>query len=146
MEIVKTIDENTLSFELEGKKDSLDKIESICQKIGDIWQLPVKHIFTINLIIEELVSNTIFYGFAEEKEKYINANLSKQEDVILLKIKDNAIAFNPIAINSEPKNVKLEEMEIGGLGIHLVKSMSEKVEYQNINGENIMTIEISIRN
>jgi len=146
MAILKTIDENTLSFELEGKKESVNEIEVICEQVGECWQLSSKHIFTLNLILEELISNTIFHGLKEPNLNYIHTTLSKFDDTIVLKIKDNAIPFNPIAINTEPKNVKLEDKEIGGLGIHLVKSMSKKVEYQNLEGENNLLIEICINN
>lgn len=144
MTIIKTIDENTFSFELEGNNESVIKIADICEEIREFWKLRQNHIFTLNLILEELISNTIFHGFKKQNNNYIHTTLTKFDYAIVIKIRDNGIPFNPMAVNTEPKNVKLDEKQIGGLGIHLVKTLSNKVEYQNINGENNLLIEISI--
>ncbi len=141
----KNIDNVTLDFKLNGEKDSVDKIESICSQISEEWNIDDDLVFKLNLILEELIANTVFYGFSQNADKYINIRLQIKEDVISMKISDNAAPFNPIAIDSKPKDVNLENKEIGGLGIHLVKSMSSKIEYNYNNGENILLLEVSTK-
>ena len=144
MIIIKNISDNSLSVELDGSRDSINNIENICKEIGERWTIASKDIFTINLVLEELISNTIFYGFIDEDNKYIIINLTIEKEFVIIQITDNAIPFNPLDVNSKPNNIELEKMEVGGLGIHLVKNMVRSIEYKNIDGENRLKVEIDV--
>jgi anti-sigma regulatory factor (Ser/Thr protein kinase) len=144
MTIVKNIDDNSLSFSLEGKKESIYNLEAICEEIGSSWNLNPKNIFTINLILEEIISNAIFYGFDKLDDKFIKVKATLKDEIIYMQINDNGVPFNPLEVKPKPKDIKLEDMEVGGLGIHLVKNLSKSIQYDFIDGENVLKIQIDI--
>ena len=60
-------------------------------------------------------------------------------DHIVLQIADDGRDFNPLAAPPLDLDQPLEERTIGGLGVHLVRSLAERVKYQRAGGRNILT-------
>ncbi len=55
-------------------------------------------------------------------------------------IADDGVPFNPLGAEAPDIDASLEEREIGGLGIHLVRSLMDDVSYQRRIGKNVMTL------
>ena len=49
-----------------------------------------------NLVLEELLSNTIFYGYQDHEEHLIYVTLSYNQDRLNITCEDDGIAFNPL--------------------------------------------------
>jgi anti-sigma regulatory factor (Ser/Thr protein kinase) len=96
----------------------------------------------VNLVVEELISNTIFYGYSDTLEHDIILNLTCDENTISIEIIDDGKEFNPVEQVSADTNSDINEREIGGLGIHLVKNLTDIFTYHRIDAKNIIKIEI----
>lgn len=97
----------------------------------------------INLIIEELYSNSINYGKAKNLE--VKVTLEMKEHALKIKYEDNGIAFNPLTETKQPDlESDLEGHAVGGLGVHFIKNMTDNQSYQRINEINQLTIEKEI--
>ena len=61
--------------------------------------------------------------------------------MITMCIEDDAKEFNPLNI-PEPDHLDkpLEHRRIGGLGIHFVKKIMDKIEYKRNNNKNILIL------
>lgn len=55
-------------------------------------------------------------------------------------MRDHGSYFNPLDIGNPDTNLTAEEREIGGLGIFLVKKNVDEIQYENIDGKNVLTI------
>jgi anti-sigma regulatory factor (Ser/Thr protein kinase) len=53
---------------------------------------------------------------------------------------DDGLPFNPLGIEAPDTELGLEEREIGGLGIHLVRNMMDKVSYRRRIDKNVITV------
>lgn len=86
----------------------------------------------INLCLDELLTNTLSYGFdASHKTPRINIELSLNPDWLEVEIIDNAIPFNPIKEVDPPDlDASIEERRVGGLGVHFVKTLTDAVTYR----------------
>jgi anti-sigma regulatory factor (Ser/Thr protein kinase) len=104
--------------------------------------VPEKIIFQINLSIDELVTNTILYGYDDQAEHIIRVTLRSTSDEIEVTIDDDGHAFNPFSPTAAPVDVNLpiEDRQIGGLGLHFVKSMMNEVSYARVGGRNLVTL------
>ena len=97
----------------------------------------------INLIIEELYSNSINYGKAKNLE--VKVTLEMKEHALKIKYEDNGIAFNPLTETKQPDlESDLEGHAVGGLGVHFIKNMTDNQSYQRINEINQLTLEKEI--
>ena len=93
-----------------------------------------------NLAIEELGTNCIKYGYDDAKEHWIEVNLSVSANDVILTITDDGRPFNPLAAPDSEVTAALEERPIGGLGIHLVRKMADRMEYIREQGRNKLTL------
>jgi anti-sigma regulatory factor (Ser/Thr protein kinase) len=90
-------------------------------------------------VLEELVTNIIAYGYTDKKEHIIFIRIKKSDDILTVEVKDDGRAFNPLDMPPPDKSSDLENIEPGGLGIHLVRKLTDEVFYQRENNCNILT-------
>jgi anti-sigma regulatory factor (Ser/Thr protein kinase) len=58
----------------------------------------------------------------------------------MAEIEDDAQPFNPLEAPPPDVNAPLRERPLGGLGIHLARTMMDAMAYRRENGKNILTI------
>jgi len=99
----------------------------------------VRH--ALELSLDELLTNTISYGFPEGGEHDIVVRLQVDgERVVTLEIEDDGRPFNPLERPAPDTAAPLDERPIGGLGIHLVKQLMDEVRYRRHGAHNIVTL------
>ncbi|HBK54643.1 ATP-binding protein [Syntrophomonas wolfei] len=123
-------------------KNELEEIRLLAEAI-ELWGeengIPGKTLFQLNLALDELLTNTITYGYPEGGEHEIMLRLIPEgEKELLIEIRDDGLAFNPLEVKAPDLKQDIEERPIGGLGIHLVRQMLDELEYRRENGQNIL--------
>jgi anti-sigma regulatory factor (Ser/Thr protein kinase) len=128
-----------------GDINAIGKLEIIIDDFAVKWQLSDNVKFTLNLILEELISNVFFYGKpVHDEEITIQLFLEKKKQEVWIKLIDNTMKFNPLTKETKVGNKPLEELKIGGLGIHLVKKMTKSMVYERKNEHNHLILSITI--
>ena len=94
------------------------------------------------IAVDEIYSNIVYYSGAKTAE--IGINKAENNGVVLV-FKDNGSPYNPAEAKSPDITLSAERREIGGLGIHMVKSMASQIKYENENGKNVLTVTFSAR-
>ena len=128
------------SFEL---KSSLSELDSLCENLEDFGQkigLSKKLIFEINLALDELFTNIISYGFKDEEEHTIKVTITPQNEELCLCIEDDGIPFNPIDFETTDVACSVENCQIGGLGIHIMRKLMDEICYQRCEDKNVLTL------
>ncbi len=101
--------------------------------------LDKKHIKQTQLITEELFTNVVKYGGVKEKALY-TIEIGKMDNSLMIVYKDQGTAFNPLEKKDPDINASLEDKPIGGLGIYLVKQLSDQVLYKRNGNINEITV------
>jgi serine/threonine-protein kinase RsbW len=123
-------------FELKSK---LSELQTLCRHLedcGDVMELPQKCLLEINLGLDELFTNIISYGFGDESEHQIKFSLAKDRETLVVQVEDDGIPFNPLDAADPVESQDLDSINIGGLGIHLVKKVMDDIDYQRVEGKN----------
>jgi len=107
--------------------------------------VPSRTLYSVNLALDELVTNVILYGYEEGSEKEIAVKLETTKDGLVASVADEAKPFNPLNVAAPDLKAPLEERQLGGLGIHLVRSLMDHVSYKREKGKNVLTIRKRIR-
>jgi serine phosphatase RsbU (regulator of sigma subunit)/anti-sigma regulatory factor (Ser/Thr protein kinase) len=94
----------------------------------------------LNLVFDELLSNIISYAYHDEDEHDIEIKVELSEASIKVSITDDGMPFNPFDVEKPDTELSLEERKIGGLGIHLVREVMDKVSYQRRIDKNVTTL------
>ena len=101
----------------------------------------------INVVLEELITNTIFYGLpegADPESLHIDLKLEREDGTLCIRIEDNGKAFDPLKREGPDLDGTIEEREIGGLGIHLVKTLMDQLEYKRVDDKNVLVMTKSL--
>lgn len=116
----------------------LENISLALEKYFDENALPSPLLFEVNLVIEEIFTNIVFYAFNDDKEHLINIMVEKVNNAIKIIIEDSGLPFDPMTTPEPDFNKSLLDREIGGLGIHLIKKLMDQVEYHRLEGKNVL--------
>lgn len=102
---------------------------------------------TLNLALEEWVANVINYAYPKGMRGHVEVTADVIDDVLTLVIKDHGAAFDPTQHAEIDIDAELDERAIGGLGIHLVRSIMDTVEYQRTSdGYNRLVLTKQLKN
>ena len=132
----------TYHLTLLNQVSELDKIIIKLEEISEIWQIPARIVMEINLALEELFTNVVFYAFDDKDPHTIKVEFSLIDDHNMqLRLEDDGKPFNLLEKNTgETIEQSLEERQIGGLGIHFIKEMMGNIEYQRSGNNNIVLL------
>lgn len=92
--------------------------------------------YALELCFEEAVSNAAYHGRAPD----IRAGWHRAPDAFLFAIEDSGPAFDPTAAPETSAAASLEDAQIGGLGIALMRRFSDAMRYERRAGRNVLTI------
>ena len=93
---------------------------------------------TAGVCVEELAGNVVKHGFQNQKSGTVWVLATIQNKTLTLRIRDNCIRFDP----KEYLRLSVQEDPSEHIGIRLVAGLAESVEYQNMFGMNMLTIEV----
>ena len=92
------------------------------------------------LIVDEIFSNVAFYSKSPETELCCSETTFNGKAAVCLTFKDSGVAFNPLEKKDPDVTLSAEDRKIGGLGIFLVKNMSDSVFYAREKNCNVLTV------
>jgi anti-sigma regulatory factor (Ser/Thr protein kinase) len=131
-------------------KSRLSGIEIMNEQLSKMcneWNISEDVAFSMNLALEEIVTNIINHGYQGREEYDITIRFSLEKHKLRIQIKDGAPEFNPLDL-PEPDDLEkpLEERNVGGLGIHLVRKFTDNFSYRRGSNKNIVTLTKSLDN
>jgi phosphoserine phosphatase RsbU/P len=129
-----------LETKLHNKLAELRGFNQTLMEFGQHHGLASTVVHDLNLALEEILTNIISYGYTDGQEHEIRVRLSVRPGEVKAEVEDDGQSFNPLAA-PEPHTAKaLEERTIGGLGIHLVRTLMDGLEYKRQADRNILII------
>ena len=98
----------------------------------------------INLALEEAVTNVISYAYPQGTQEKVNLEAVLEDRTLRFTLTDRGMFFDPTTVPEADTTASLEDRRIGGLGIHLVRSIMDTVTYKRLDGKNVLTLTINI--
>ena len=96
----------------------------------------------IALALEEAVTNVINHAFAGLPPPYqITVRIEITRDRIAAEVIDNGHPFDPTSMPDPDITLPLEGRPPGGMGIHLIRSMMDRMQYRRTDGNNFLRLE-----
>jgi serine/threonine-protein kinase RsbW len=132
----------TVNIETDADTDALNNISAFVGKTLSGWQVPAISANKIGSAIDEAVTNVILYAYPDRKGK-VKVTLEKSEGCIVIKVEDEGVPFDPTQYPAPNTSAPIEEREIGGLGILLVRKMADYVSYARAGDKNHLTFKIN---
>ncbi len=120
-----------LERRFERSLDSLAEISGFLGGFFDAHRIGAGHLESVRLAVEELFTNMLKYGGGSERIR-IGMHIEGRELVISLTDYD-VDEFDPTTHPDAPVDRPLAERQPGGLGIHLVKQVMDRIEYEYVD-------------
>ena len=118
----------------------INKLALFIEELGETLNLTSELVFNLNLVLEEAVSNVIFYAYPKEEHQEIVLIAKMSNKSLIFVLTDSGKEFDPTQAPDTDVALSAEERKIGGLGIFLIRQIMNKVEYQRIEGKNVLTL------
>ena len=132
---------NNVVINIKNNIAELHKINTVLEEISEKWDMSAKTSMHLNLVLEEIISNIIFYGYSDKEEHKISIELIKQEKEVEIIVTDDGNPFDlPATEDFVDKDKASEYRQIGGLGIHFVKTLMDSMTYKRKDGKNILIL------
>ena len=96
--------------------------------------------YSINLAIDELLTNTISHGYDDDEPHRIEIILSLEGKMLVVAIVDDSAPFDPTEMREPDLDAPMDGQEMDGLGMLLVNRMMDGVEYRRRGGCNVVTL------
>lgn len=122
---------------LEGGLEGLSALAEAVEGYLEAESLPAKLAFQLNLVLDELLTNTVNYGCAgREGGCSVVVRLRREPGEIVVLLEDDTMPFNPLDAPPPDLDKSLEDRPIGGLGVHLVRTTMDRLAYRHEAGLN----------
>lgn len=99
-------------------------------------QVSFEAMYLASLTIEELVTNCIKYGYTDPEDHTIDVAFSVDDGVLTIDVTDDGNPFDPLHAPRPDLSLAAEDRPIGGLGLHLLRELSDEVTYERRDGTN----------
>ena len=135
-----------LSFTIRNQRRELGRMLTLLEGFCLANHISDDDQFNVRLVLDEAVINVIVHGYDDSHEHDIHVSLSLDSGVLAIHIDDDGIAYNPLDAPAPRFDLPIEQRRIGGLGVHIMKTLAKSVEYRRQDGRNNLDIQIGIGN
>ncbi len=146
-EIMKKKNSNITEFCFLSKNSELTKVREFVYSKANIAFSNFDKINKLVMAVDEACSNLIHHTFNFNENEKICIGTYIEEPNFVVEIKDKGIPFNPMKLDTVDMDEYLKEFKSGGLGVHIIKLVTDEIEYVEKNEErnfNIFRIKMLI--
>ena len=131
---------------LKNDVKEVEKLGSFVKQVAESLSLDKSLTGRLRLAVEETVVNVMEYAYPQGTTGDVNIRATSNGRRLKFIISDSGIPFNPTEVTAADTTLSAEERPIGGLGILLVRELMDSINYERINGQNVLTLTKSIHN
>ena len=129
------------SITVEAKIENVDKVTEFVNEVLEEKEGPLKVQMQLDVAIDEIFGNIAYYAYGKGSgNATIQIEMEDNPPKITLTFIDQGIPYNPLESKDPDITLDIEDREIGGLGIFLVKKTMDELSYEYVDGQNILTM------
>ena len=129
------------SITVEAKIENVDKVTEFVNEVLEEKESPLKVQMQLDVAIDEIFGNIAYYAYGKGSgNATIQIEMEDNPPKITLTFIDQGIPYNPLESKDPDITLDIEDREIGGLGIFLVKKTMDELSYEYVDGQNILTM------
>lgn len=132
------------TFVISNDLDELGRLAMAVEAFGEELGLSPRELYRLNLVLDEVLTNVINYGYEGEcalpEARRISVTLGCACGEVYMNVEDDGKPFNPLAHPERDILAQHEDPQVGGLGIHLMKKLMDHMDYRREGGKNRLSI------
>lgn len=122
-------------------------LEAIPPLLNDIYRflhqqsIAEEAVHGLDIALDEVLTNIVNYGYRDGRSHEVVVELSLAPDLLTIEVRDDGSPFDPLGVPEPDLSADLEDRHVGGLGMHFVRSLLDRLAYKRSNGWNVLTLE-----
>jgi anti-sigma regulatory factor (Ser/Thr protein kinase) len=125
---------------LANRLPEIGRLAGLVDAFGNAHGLSFELIVNLNLSLDEVLTNVIAYGDDDDAAHDVVVRIRLDGDRVWAEVEDDGRAFNPLEIAPPDIPAGLDRKGVGGLGVYLVRSLMDTVEYRRERERNVFTM------
>ena len=109
-------------------------------EFAEAHALPAAVRRSVNVALDDLLANAVSHGRTGREPCSVTVEVELARERVTVTLTDDGPPFDPFALDAPDTTLSVEERPIGGLGIHLVGQLMDKVNYQRREGHNVVVL------
>jgi len=133
--------ESTNVIVVDAQIENVERITNFVNNLLENRGADIKAQMQIDVAIDELFSNICYYAYQPDQhgQAKIVVNFYEENKVAIV-FEDRGIPYNPLEKADPDAKASLEDRQIGGLGIYIVKKTMDEMTYKNVSGHNVVKL------
>ena len=129
--------EKTFAASIETIPDIVGFVSETASAMG----VHPKRVMHLELAVEEAAVNICSYAY-EIPPGEVTIRISRETEVVRIELIDVGVPFDPLAADAPDIKSELENREVGGLGIFLIRRVLDEVHYSRSGDRNILSLAV----
>jgi serine/threonine-protein kinase RsbW len=129
-----------MRLEIDSRLNEIPRAIRFVDDFCERHRLAQGHAEALNVVLDEILTNSIRYGLDEVPGHPISITLDCLEGEVMVRVEDEGVAFDPTRAPAPAVGGSLAERKVGGLGLAFVRELTHSIEYQRLPGRNRLTL------
>jgi anti-sigma regulatory factor (Ser/Thr protein kinase) len=129
-----------LTLTLENRRSEVARLTEAVDHFAKDAGINEEDLHDVHLILDELVINVIKYAFRDAKPHTFDVRLELDGRRITMTVEDDGREFDPTKAPAPDLAIPIDERPVGGLGLHIVRTLADNLSYRRSGGRNIITV------
>jgi serine/threonine-protein kinase RsbW len=123
-----------------NEEQELLRVAEFMESVCDELQIDMHVAMKLQVAMEEMVTNVIFYAYPEGTSADITLTAESDDKELTFILSDTGKPFDPTAKEDADTEINPMDREQGGMGILIVKNIMNDVSYQRLGDINQLTM------
>ncbi len=129
-----------LEVKIPNHLDEIDTVNAAFNAFAEEKGLKKRVRRKINLVFDELLNNIVTYAHDDDRDHTIEVKVELSADRLAVTVIDDGKPFNPFLLAAPDTGQSVEEREVGGLGVHLVRNVMDEMSYHRRTDRNVVIL------
>jgi sigma-B regulation protein RsbU (phosphoserine phosphatase) len=129
-----------LHMVIRNELSEIENVNASFEKFARDHNLPAVIGQKMGIAFDDLLNNVISYGFRDNGDHEVDIKAELVGSRLTITISDDGVPFNPLGIQTPDTGLSVDERELGGLGIHLVRNLVDDISYQRRINRNVLSV------
>ena len=130
----------SLSLTLANRMDEVPRLVALLESFGAGAGLSDDLTFRLTVALDEAITNVIEHAYDDAASHDIELSVTWDGATLTAVIEDDGRPFDPREVPRPNVDAPIEERKSGGLGVYLVRTFAQNVEYRRAESRNVLTL------
>lgn len=130
----------SLTLTIQNDRSGIPDALSSAKAFLEGHRVPDHVVGAFELSLDEILTNQINYGFRDGAAHEILVELRLEGDFVRVELRDDGVPFDPLGVAEPDLDAAIEERQLGGLGMHFVRTLVDEASYRRDGGWNVLSL------